>query len=249
MSFVHKIEECVEIYGNTLNPTLIMSCEHASNRIPFAHQLNPEEELILNDHWGWDIGISELTKQLSKNLNALSVHARFSRLVCDANRDPKHPTLVLSEADGIPLHFNRNIPNLQHDRLEKYHIPYHQTLDQILEHHAPQQPILLSMHSFTPVWNHRLREMDIGVLFDIEAPLNQRLYQALQNTFFTAQNQPYSGQHGMMYSATRHGQHHRLPYLELEINQHLLSTPERISSIAKRLTPCFQQWLKDWETR
>ena len=115
---------------------------------------------------------------LCDNLNALSVHARFSRLVCDANRDPSHPTLVLSEADGVNLSFNGQGDNIQQSRLDKYHIPYHGRLEQLLQKQLEHRPILLSMHSFTPVWKHHLRQMDIGVLFDIEAPLNQGLFKA-----------------------------------------------------------------------
>ena len=249
MAFIHEIDEITEVYGNTETPRLIMSCEHASNRIPFDHDLSDEEQMILQDHWGWDIGISELTKTLCDNLNALSVHARFSRLVCDANRDPSHPTLVLSEADGVNLSFNGQGDNIQQSRLDKYHIPYHGRLEQLLQKQLEHRPILLSMHSFTPVWKHHLRQMDIGVLFDIEAPLNQGLFKALRKSFFAAQNQPYSGQNGMMYSATRHGQHFGLPYLELEVNQHLLSTPERITQVANAMTPCFEQWLGELAAR
>ena len=249
MAFIHEIDEIAEVYGNTKSPRLIMSCEHASNRIPFEHDLSKEERLIIQDHWGWDIGISELTKTLCDNLNALSVHARFSRLVCDANRDPAHPTLVLSEADGVNLSFNAQITNLSQSRVDRYHIPYHDRLEHLLRQQIEHRPILLSMHSFTPVWKHHLRQMDIGVLFDKEAPLNQTLFKALRKSFFTAQNQPYSGQHGMMYSATRHGQHLELPYLELEVNQHLLSTPERITQVANVMTPCLEQWLEKMAVR
>ncbi|MGC6509224.1 MAG: N-formylglutamate amidohydrolase [Myxococcota bacterium] len=245
MAFIHQIDETVEIYGNSKNPRLIMTCEHASKRIPFEHSLSLQEQQIVNDHWGWDIGISELTKQLCHNLDALSIHARFSRLVCDANRDPSHPTLVLEKADGVDLSFNPSSPELAQSRLDHFHVPYHDKLDQLLRQNLSHKPILLSMHSFTPVWNHQLRQMDIGVLFDKEAPLNQNLYQALCSSFFTAQNQPYSGKHGMMYSATRHGQNHQLPYLELEVNQHLLSTAERIRQVANAMTPCLSLWLSE----
>ena len=43
MAFIHEIDEITEVYGNTEGPRLIMSCEHASNRIPFDHDLSDEE--------------------------------------------------------------------------------------------------------------------------------------------------------------------------------------------------------------
>ena len=50
-------------------------------------------------------------------------------------------------------------------------------------------------------------------------------------------NQPYSGMDGMMYAADRHGAHHRLPCLELELNHTLIGTPRsqrRLGAIAAR---------------
>ena len=46
-------------------------------------------------------------------------------------------------------------------------------------------------------------------------------------------NQPYSGKRGLMYSSDRHGRHHRLPCLELEINQALLARSGRATTLAR----------------
>ena len=136
------------------------------------------------------------------------------------------------------LSFNRSLSAEQkEERIAQYHVPYHSAIsDTIRKRQESSGPfLLLSLHSFTPVWNHRLRSMDIGVLFDQHESLAERLAQKLSSHFFVSLNEPYSGKNGLIYSADRHGRHHRLPYLELEINQTLLSSPQRIEVFAKIL--------------
>jgi predicted N-formylglutamate amidohydrolase len=83
--------------------------------------------------------------------------------------------------------------------------------------------VLLSVHSFTPIWNGRMRAMDMGVLFDKFEPIAQRLAEELtKEGFQTALNEPYSALDGLNYAVSRHGTAHGLVYLELEMNQSLI---------------------------
>jgi predicted N-formylglutamate amidohydrolase len=244
----HQINDAYEIYGTQQAPEIIFTCEHASNAVPFPISMSPKEKDILNDHWGWDIGISQLTKQLCHSLKSVSIHSRCSRLLCDHNRDITHPTLILKEADGAPLTFNHNLSETQvAERLDQYYHPYHQAVDDLIENHSPHphaSPVLISMHSFTPVWKHNLRTMDIGVLYDLESNDTALLFEEIKaQGFFVEKNEPYSGKQGMMYSAIRHGETNNIPYFELEINQFLLSTPQRIQKVSESLAPAFAKWL------
>lgn len=250
----HHINDAYEIYGTQGVPEIIFTCEHASNAVPFPISMSPKEKDILNDHWGWDIGISQLTKQLCHSLKALSIHSRCSRLLCDNNRDINHPTLILKEADGTPLKFNHNLSEAQvAERLDQYYHPFHQAVDDLIKSHRPQphtstntpsSPVLISMHSFTPVWKHNLRTMDIGVLYELESNDTTLLFEEIKaQGFFVEKNEPYSGKQGMMYSAVRHGEANNIPCFEIEINQFLLSTPERIQRVSESLAPAFTNWL------
>jgi predicted N-formylglutamate amidohydrolase len=53
-------------------------------------------------------------------------------------------------------------------------------------------------------------------------------------------NEPYSGLAGMMYAVDRHGSHHRLACLELEVNQRLFEDPAfaaRLAAVVARAIP------------
>jgi predicted N-formylglutamate amidohydrolase len=45
----------------------------------------------------------------------------------------------------------------------------------------------------------------------------------MRQGFSVRYNRPYSGREGLIYAVARHGSNHRVPYLELEINQRLLA--------------------------
>ena len=81
---------------------------------------------MLGTHWGWDIGIGELTRAMSQETGSGAVLATVSRLVCDLNRDPAHPSYVIPEVEGHPLSFNAGLDNAELDaRTARFHTPYH----------------------------------------------------------------------------------------------------------------------------
>ncbi|KCV69328.1 hypothetical protein H696_03760 [Fonticula alba] len=102
-------------------PSLVhLVCEHASNRIPpppySADGTWPEEDQwLVNTHWALDIGAEALTRELSAALKAKTVLARFSRLMCDANREIGSDTMFRKVADGVPIALNAVRLDLQLD--------------------------------------------------------------------------------------------------------------------------------------
>jgi len=50
-----------------------------------------------------------------------------------------------------------------------------------------------------------------------------------------AENEPYSGYAGLIYATRRHGRAHGVVYLELEVRNDLIATPERARAQAKRI--------------
>ena len=148
--------------------------------------------------------------------------------------------------EGVPLSFNADLDESEVlRRVERYHEPYHQACDRTLAACRPQT-VLVSLHSFTPVWGQKVRTMDVGVLFD-EAHSGddaRTLESALRDEgFFTALNEPYSGANGLMYAADRHGQRHRVRHLELELNQSILCTPQRVERVAEKIASALERLL------
>ena len=233
------IQDAYEIHGEIGASSVVVICEHASNRVPPPLQCNEDDQAALTSHWGWDIGVREASREVIHRLNGVGVMARFTRLVCDANRDPIQGTFIREHIEGRPLSFNQNLQDTEVDRrIQVYHNTYHQAIHDLLAKRIkhPERFILVSIHSFTPVWGNGIRDIDIGVLFSEFGGLAQQLAEQLRMEGYTlALNQPYSAANGMAYSVERHGQSYGLPFLELEINQARIGTPKEARKVGRDL--------------
>ncbi len=88
-------------------------------------------------------------------------------------------------------------------------------------------PVLISMHSFTPLWKGFARPWEVGVLWDRDARLARPLIDALMRAGFrVGDNEPYSGEleNDCLY---RHGTMNGLPHVLIEIRQDLIANPIR----------------------
>lgn len=228
-----------EIVGDpALAGPFVFTCEHATRLLP-EWQPEPADIPLVEDHWGWDIGAADLTRSLVELTSSCAVLSRFSRLVCDPNRDPSETSFVVEEVDGHRFSFNRGTDERERTRRRKrYFDPYHAAIDRTLRarrsHSSP--PRLCSIHSFTPLYLGGARPMEVGVLFDDYDLQAWHLEGALaEEGFESVLNAPYSGRDGLIYSAQRHGRAHDLVYLELEVRQDLIDTPERAGDTARRI--------------
>jgi predicted N-formylglutamate amidohydrolase len=232
-------EDAWESLGTPGSGKLLLTCEHASNRVPAPLRTTASDRFWLDTHWAVDIGARTLTRELARRTGSAAVLARFTRLICDANRPPGHRDFARTEVDGTVLSFNRNLGEAElQRRVDRYHAPYHRAVDASLRAHQGQvgDLLLLSIHSFTPVWNQRVRTMDVGVLASSHLEVGRRLQTELDRQGFeTAFNQPYSALDGLIYAAERHGEAHGVVFLELELNQALICTPARATRVAGRI--------------
>lgn len=235
----HSVEGAFETFIAAMDGPFLFSVEHASNRIPIPLTTIPDDLPWLSTHWALDIGCHELVRQLTLETSSCAVMARFSRLVCDPNRHRNRHDFVVARVNGYSLSFNKHIDELEViRRIADYYDPFHNAFDSLITRRKTHSHpfALISVHSFTPVWKHKLRTMDIGLLYDQCAPLANDLGDALRKQgFYVAYNEPYSGRFGLMYSVERQGEKHQIPYLELEFNQAILCTQKRITDVARRV--------------
>ena len=173
MGRIYERFESHEIYGFSDPGPLILTCEHASKRIPAPLRTTETDREWLDTHWGWDIGARTVCREMIRQTRGVGVFARFSRLLADANRAPNHEHLIRCAVEGDVLSFNAGLTIEEVDRrLEKYHAPYHAAIDRVIgaRMSQPGDAMLLAVHSFTPKLGDDDRKMDVGVLFDQRAP-------------------------------------------------------------------------------
>lgn len=224
-----------------LNPTggfpVVLTCEHAAYSLPDRYGTLGLAADDLRRHIGWDIGAWAVVRALLQHVDSAAVSFAYSRLLIDCNRAPSDHDLILPESDGTPVPGNRRLTDAERQRrVREFYDPYHAAVDRIVRDRVDASRLLLSVHSFTPTLDGKDRPFDVGVLFDDHEDLAHEFGQRLAHTGYRVHdNEPYSGYAGLIFSARRHGRQHGLPYLEIEMNNALLSTPAGVADMGRRL--------------
>ncbi len=224
--------------------TLVLSCEHAGNRIPSPWQpLFRGQRARLDSHRGHDIGALDAARALARRLRAPLLYADTSRLFVDLNRSPHHPALFSDITRALPDADRRRI-------LARWYHPHRQRVEAaIADRLARGHRVLhVAVHSFTPVLDGVERRADIALLYDPSRRFEQlacRVWrQALRDggEFIVRSNYPYRG---VSDGLTRHLRTRfaalRYAGVELELNQRLLSA----RGAARRLYPLLAASLRD----
>jgi predicted N-formylglutamate amidohydrolase len=167
------------------------------------------------------------------------VLSRFSRLLIDPNRGLDDPTLIMRLSDGAVVPGNARIgPEERRRRIERFYRPYDDAIRAAIEAAgaAGRPPVILSVHSFTPVWRGRPRPWHAGVLWDADPRFAERLIHALgaDPALVVGDNEPY---HGALKGDTlyRHATRRGLAHALLEVRQDLIADPAGVDAWADRV--------------
>jgi predicted N-formylglutamate amidohydrolase len=226
----------------------VLTCEHARRSLPVDPPPGGPEAKILATHWGYDIGGWGLTRELARRLDASALGGRWSRLWIDLNRPIDDATLVRTVAGGVKLSWNARLtPRAIERRILEQHAPYHIEVDRLIVRRLVRgvRPLLVSIHTFTPELEGELRSFDVGVLYREYSEAAHDLGNRIASAGLTVRyNEPYSGIAGLMYSVERHGTHHGLCCLELEINQELFDDPRATARLARVIAPALRRLVR-----
>jgi predicted N-formylglutamate amidohydrolase len=232
-------EEAFELHNADAPASLLLFCDHASNKVPKELGSLGLPDSDFARHIVYDIGAAALTRALSDRLRAPAVIARWSRLVVDLNRGPDDPTLVMKLSDGRIVPANRNLDAAGiADRVARFHTPYHTAIAERIAAARAEGivPVLVSMHSFTPVWRGRPRPWHIGILRDLDTRLSQCLLERIRREpgIVVGENEPYTGALEMD-SLYRHGTMNGLPHVLIEIRQDLIADEAGVALWSARI--------------
>lgn len=239
---VHPVYE-VNIRGGS--PFLLTS-DHYGRILPRALGDLGIAESELTRHIAWDIGIAGVAERMAEMLDAHLIAQRYSRLVIDCNRSPGVASSipVISEATAIP----RNEAISEGERIARRREifePYHRRIDAAIDRrlHDKRPTVLVSLHSFTPVYAGIARPWHIGALYNRDTVLPQLLLKHLrsQGDLVVGDNEPYAVSDLSDYTIPIHGEARGLVNTGIEIRQDLIADQSGQQQWAERLARIFAQ--------
>jgi predicted N-formylglutamate amidohydrolase len=218
----------------------LLTCDHYGRLIPRALGDLGLPASELTRHIAWDIGIAGVAETLSRLIDAHLVAQRYSRLVIDCNRPPAAPSSIprISEATMIPGNEGLAGDALEARRAQIFD-PYHRRIDEIIDTRLRdgRPTLLVSLHSFTPVYAGIRRPWHIGTLYHRDTRLPPRLLKLLraEADLVVGDNEPYAVSDATDYTIPVHGEARGLMNSGIEIRQDLIADPAGQQQWADRL--------------
>jgi predicted N-formylglutamate amidohydrolase len=219
---------------------ILFVCDHASRKIPEPYGNLGLSDDLLRRHIAWDIGAARLTEKLSAALDAPAVLAAFSRLLIDPNREEDAPCLIPEVSDSVTIPGNQHVDAAERQhRVDHYYKPFHAAVARMIEGFKERRvvPLVIGVHSFTPVMNDKARPWHAGLLWDKDRRLAQALMTSLRARpgLVVGDNEPYSGQ-ALFHSMQVHGAAFGFPQVTIEIRQDEIDHDEGVDKWAAILS-------------
>ncbi len=224
----------------------LLVCEHGGDRLPKAlGDLGLDAE-ARRKHFALDIGALALARGIAEKLDSPLAHQPYSRLVCDCNRRPEVESFIPAAGEGLPIPGNLDLAQDQRDRRrDSIWRPFHEGLAQLLEQRQIEgrATLLVSIHSFTPVFFGEARPWQLAVLYDRNQDLSPALLAVLRARFGAAvgDNQPYRMSRDEDYTIPMHGDARGLPSAEIEVRNDLLAKTEEQARLADLLAQSLEE--------
>jgi predicted N-formylglutamate amidohydrolase len=224
----------------------LLTCDHYGRLIPRALGDLGLPASELTRHIAWDIGIAGVAEQLSKYLDAHLIAQRYSRLVIDCNRPPcvASSIPVLSEATTVPG--NEGITRAAAEaRRQAIFEPYHRRIAEAIDRRLRDgmPTVLVSLHSFTPVYAGIARPWHVGTLYHRDTRLPPLLLQLFrgEGDLVVGDNEPYAVSDETDYTIPIHGEARGLMNSGIEIRQDLIADQSGERQWAERLARIFAE--------
>ena len=232
------------INKNGTSPVILV-CEHASRHIPeYLNGLGLSEE-VKNSHIAWDPGALDLAKCLSKKFDATLVHSNISRLVYDCNRNIGEASAMTARSEMFDVPGNIDISTGEiRARIEQIYNPFSSALGKVIMDKKSTiakltgaEPLLVTVHSFTPVYFGKKRDVEIGILHSGDQRLADKILELSPEfaDLTIKRNQPYGPEDGVAHTLEEHGLKNRLQNVMIEVRNDLLADSEGVGKICKVL--------------
>ncbi len=226
---------------------LLLICEHASNYIPAEFQQLGLSAATINSHAAWDPGALDVACQLAQKLDAPLISASVSRLLYDCNRPVEAADAIPAKSELYEVPGNQNLTaGIKQDRVQRIYEPFQNFIQGFFEEHSKIAAIL-TVHSFTPVYNGQPRSVDIGLLHDSDSRFAETMKQCSINatSLQIRLNEPYSAQDGVTHTLKEHGMKRGLLNAMIEIRNDLIADAASVENISNLLADWSESALHD----
>lgn len=222
--------------------SVVLVCEHASSCIPPEYEHLGLSEDQRQSHVVWDPGAMPVAMRLSETLDAALIAATVSRLIYDCNRPPNSSDAMPARSEVIDIPGNAGLSQADRDRrTSTYYEPFRSALAERIA--QTENPVIVTVHSFTPVYHGRARDVEIGVLHDSDSRLADAMLEIAgrHSKADVRRNQPYGPEHGVTHTLREHALPGGHPNVMLEIRNDLIRTEAEQHEMADMLA----RWIAD----
>ncbi|MBB3607387.1 N-formylglutamate amidohydrolase [Rhizobium sp. BK602] len=240
--------ECVAVERPDGKSPIFIVCEHASRTLPeHFGDLGLSEE-ALSSHIAWDPGALAVARKMSASLDATLVHQRFSRLIYDCNRPPESPGAMPETSEIYTIPGNQHLrPADRQARTQSLYLPFHGRIETLLKDRVAKgrETVIVTVHSFTPVYNGKPRAVELGILHDDDRWMADRMLAAAAEAplYRTERNQPYGPEDGVTHTLKLHGIANGLHNVMIEVRNDLIVDDVGQGVMADYLTGLIQNSL------
>ncbi|MHA6324300.1 N-formylglutamate amidohydrolase [Roseivivax sp. CAU 1753] len=235
-------DDPIRILNPEARSSVVVVCEHASRHIPPEFRDLGLDRVARHSHIAWDPGALAVAEGLASRLDATLVAATVSRLVYDCNRPPAAPDAMPARSEAIDIPENVGLTEAQRAaRTAAYYEPFRKGLAATLA--STPDAILVTIHSFTPVFHGQPRAVEIGILHDVDTRLADAMMQCARShtSMQVARNRPYGPEDGVTHTLQEHAIRAGHLNVMIEIRNDLIATAQQQDAMAE----CLAAWVSD----
>ncbi|MEX0279366.1 MAG: N-formylglutamate amidohydrolase [Ruegeria sp.] len=233
-------------------PSVLVACEHASNRIPEVLGDMGLSREALKSHIAWDPGALTVAQAISHHMSATLIYGGVSRLVYDCNRPPEAADAMPASSEDIPIPANAGLTASQRAaRVERIYLPFAASVSDEITQNRASLKLMVTVHSFTPVYRGQSRAVEIGLLHGEDDRFARAMMATVPDAapWVVRLNQPYSAADGVAHTLDVQAAPSGLLNVMIEIRNDLIQTPEQQQKMADDLAPWIMRTLTKLDER
>ena len=235
MTDKRRMSQAVHVEGAPGVSPVLFLCEHASNHFPGEFGDLGLSDDVRQSHVTWDPHALTIARRLAGGFNAPLVSGGASRLIYDCNRPPEAPDAVPEQSEIYAIPGNQALSEAAREaRVEGIYRPFCQAVDDTIAASAPQ--VIVTIHTFTPVYFNRPRSVEIGILHDSDSRLADAMLARGVGGYDTRRNDPYGPEHGVTHSLRLHAIARGLLNVMIEVRNDLTPDEDRMTRLCRALS-------------